>query len=130
MNFGKWNDLIHNEYEQIKRIAFMLRIKSENVCVMPDDQTAQINGTEGIYNVTLDSCTCYDFVSRELPCKHVYRLAYELGKLNDLPKVDRRIAKSFQENIPNEIERYKEFYLNGAISIEKFIKIANALQSK
>lgn len=31
------------------------------------------------YHVTLDSCTCPDFTYRRTPCKHMYRLALEVG---------------------------------------------------
>lgn len=129
MTFGNWNDDVHNDYEQIKRIAFMQRIKSENVTVFADN-TARIVGTDGVYKVTLDSCTCYDFESRHLPCKHMYKLASELGYLTDLPKPDRKAAKAFKDNISTEIDHFKELYFAGAISIEKFNKIVNALLSK
>lgn len=129
MTFGVWNDDIHKNYEQIKRIAFMQRIKPENVTIL-SDSTAEIIGTDGVYQVTLNSCTCYDFESRHLPCKHMYKLASELGYLSDLPKIDRKAAKAFKENIPAEIDHYKDLYFSGAISIEKFNKIVNALLSK
>lgn len=32
-----------------------------------------------VYHTTLTSCTCPDFAERQLPCKHMYRLAEELG---------------------------------------------------
>lgn len=32
-----------------------------------------------IYNVSLSHCNCRDFRERHLPCKHIYRLALELG---------------------------------------------------
>ncbi|SHJ75294.1 SWIM zinc finger family protein [Tepidibacter formicigenes] len=130
MNFGNWDNSIHEYCEQIKRIAFMQRIKPENVYVDFEQKTAEIIGSRGTYNTTLNSCTCYDFETRQLPCKHIYRLAFELGFLDDLPKINRKASKAFKDNIQNEIERYKEYYLNGAISIEKFNKIVNALQSK
>lgn len=130
MNFGNWDSSIHENHEQIKRIAYMQRIKPENVSVNSAQKTAEIIGSSGSYDVSLDNCTCYDFQTRQLPCKHMYRLAFELGFLDDLPKVNRKASKSFKDNIPEEIARYKEYYLNGAISIEKFIKIINALQSK
>ncbi len=47
-----------------------------------------------IYDTTLQSCTCPDFTSTQLPCKHMYRLFYEanitetestLGIIRDLP---------------------------------------------
>ena len=130
MNFGNWDESVHNDYEQIKRIAFMQRIKPENVTVYPEDQTAVIEGSDGTYDVTLNNCTCVDFAMRKLPCKHIYRLASELGYLDDLPKPDRAAAKAFKENLPSEIDRFKELYFSGAISIEKFNKIVNALTSK
>lgn len=130
MNFGNWEENVHNDYEQIKRIAFMQRIKPENVTIFPEKQSAKIIGSDGIYDVTLNSCTCYDFEARQLPCKHIYRLASELGYLDDLPKANRAAAKAFKESIPAEIEHYKDLYFSGAISIEKFNKIINALLSK
>ena len=33
------------------------------------------------YTVTLNSCTCSDFQNRNVICKHMYRLALELGLL-------------------------------------------------
>lgn len=41
-------------------------------------QSAQFKGSSQ-YTVTLDSCPCGDFRRRKLPCKHMYRLAHELG---------------------------------------------------
>lgn len=39
-----------------------------------------IIGTTGEkYNVFLDHCSCPDFKKRQKPCKHMYRLALELG---------------------------------------------------
>ena len=130
MNFGNWNETLHNDYEQIKRIVFSQRIKSENVTVDTSTQSAEIVGRDGTYDVTLESCTCFDFESRQLPCKHMYYLAHELGYLDDLPKINRKAAKAFKDNLPTEIERFRELYLSGAISGEKFNKIVNALTSK
>lgn len=130
MNFGNWDDNVHNDYEQIKRIAFMQRIKPENVTVYPEKQSAEIIGTDGIYKVTLNSCTCHDFKMQQLPCKHIYRLASELGYLEDLPSLNRKAAKAFKDTLPAEINHFKELYFSGAISIEKFNKIVNALTSK
>ena len=130
MNFGNWEEIVHNDYEQIKRVAFMQRIKPENVTIYPEKQSAKIIGTDGTYNVTLNSCTCHDFEARQLPCKHIYKLASELGYLEDLPKPSRKAAKAFKENLSSEIDHFKELYFSGAISIEKFNKIVNALLSK
>ena len=44
-------------------------------------ETARFSSTTDIpyYNTSLSQCNCYDFQERRLPCKHMYRLAAELG---------------------------------------------------
>ncbi len=129
MNFGNWEENVHTDYEQIKRIAFSQRITSENVTVDTQKETAVITGRDGTYDVSLNHCTCYDFDSRQLPCKHIYRLASDLGLL-EMPKPSRKAAKEFKDHVQDDVDHYKELYFNGAISIEKFNKIVNALLSK
>lgn len=107
----------------------MQTIKPDKVTISPEEQTAKIVGSDGTYDVTLNSCTCHDFQMRQLPCKHIYKLAFELGYF-ELPKINHAAATAFKESIPSEIERLKELYFNGAISIDKFNKIVNALLSK
>lgn len=56
---------------------------SQNMKIKPPfDISARIlsNATES-YQVTLHSCTCKDFAMRRQPCKHMYRLAAEVGAL-------------------------------------------------
>lgn len=131
MTFGNWNESVHDDLEQYKRLSSMQDIKTENITVFPEKQCAQITGSEKEpYDVTLNSCTCRDFTLRHLPCKHIYRLASELGYLDDLPKPDKTAAKAFEENVPSEIDRFKDAYFNGAISLKKFTKIVAALKSK
>ena len=44
--------------------------------------TATIHSKSGNeYKTTLESCTCTDFERRKSPCKHMYRLAAEIGAL-------------------------------------------------
>lgn len=130
IKFGDWPPSIHGDFDQLKRIAYSRRIKPENVALDVEHKSAKITGTDGVYDVTLDNCTCYDFQARQLPCKHMYRLAFELGTLSNMPKVNRKAVKAFKNSIPDEIERFKRLYLCGAISLEKLIKIVNALNSK
>lgn len=44
-----------------------------------DSGTGHFRGTDSDYQTTLKSCTCMDFQRRAFPCKHMYRLAHELG---------------------------------------------------
>ncbi len=130
MDFGKWDSSIHKEVEQLKRISTAMKIKESDIEINSEEQTAKINGSDGVYDVTLDSCTCKDFSIRQLPCKHIYRLASELNLVDELPTIDKVAAEEFKATIPDEIARFKTLYENGAISLEKLIKISNALSSK
>lgn len=44
-----------------------------------DTGTGHFRGTDSDYRTTLKNCTCMDFQRRAFPCKHMYRLAHELG---------------------------------------------------
>lgn len=129
MTFGKWEESIHNNLEQLKRIASANGLKPAQVQVNKENKSAIIQGSgSSPYKVTLNNCTCFDFESRELPCKHMYRLALELNLLTDLPALNKQASKSFNENVQSDIDHYFELYKTGAISLDKFIKIATALQ--
>lgn len=130
MEFGKWDSSIHKEVEQLKRISTASKIKAGDIVIDADEHIAQIKGSDGIYDVSLDSCTCMDFSIRRLPCKHIYRLASELNLVDELPTINKAAAEAFKATIPNEIARFRTLYENGAISLEKFVKISNALSSK
>lgn len=83
----KWTDWplkLHTEEEQIKRIE-----ESFNVDLYDIETISQAATAENGYNVSLTKCTCMDFNTRKLPCKHIYRLAYILEKLK-LPRIAKR----------------------------------------
>lgn len=44
--------------------------------------TGMFKGEHGQYTTTLTGCSCGSFIRDRLPCKHMYRLAYELGIYN------------------------------------------------
>lgn len=132
MTFGKWDSSIHEEIDQIKRINTSKQIKPKNIKILDIiSLTAIMIGSDGdLYEVSLDRCTCFDFTSRQLPCKHIYRLADEVGLLPKQPTLNPEEVATFKQNIPAEIARFKRLYESGAISVDKFIKIVNALNSK
>jgi hypothetical protein len=45
------------------------------------NKTARFSSTSELphYDTSLSYCDCFDFQERALPCKHIYRLAAELG---------------------------------------------------
>ena len=64
---------IHAEYNQLKQQKNALKLKSDSIDF--DKHTAKI----GKCKVTLGKCTCFEFQKSHKPCKHMYRLAFELG---------------------------------------------------
>jgi DNA polymerase-3 subunit epsilon len=71
--FGPWDCRLHARPEQVKR---QQRARGLEDAVI---DRAAAAGTINGYAVTLDSCTCADFQGRKLPCKHIYKLYYELN---------------------------------------------------
>lgn len=81
--FSSEYDSLHAEPDQLKRVKSALNLKMDSVDL--ESQTGKIK----TYDVSLGKCTCMDFGRRRKPCKHIYRLAIELGIFNantDAPK--------------------------------------------
>lgn len=80
MNFGLWDNSIHADSEQLKRIATAKKADTTPSTIDHENKTAEFKGSgKSPYITTLDSCSCRDFFVRKLPCKHIYRLALELN---------------------------------------------------
>lgn len=62
--------------------------------------SCQIQGRSGnIYTASLTDCTCEDFRRHRTPCKHMYRLALELGLLASFD--DSSIRRSLEQHEKN-----------------------------
>lgn len=80
MTFCNWDKEIHNDEEQLKRIKRAESADMTPTSIDYENQTGVFKGSgKKPYEVSLDFCTCSDFRRRKLPCKHIYRLAMELG---------------------------------------------------
>lgn len=81
-----WNDTwkpeIHSTEYAVKRIKSAQSAKLTPVKIDHDDMYGYFQGSHGRYETFLDFCPCGDFIRSKLPCKHIYRLAIELGILN------------------------------------------------
>lgn len=64
---------LHVTEDQIKRQQNARSLQFHSI-----DRDAR-TGKIKTYKVSLDGCTCMDFLRRHKPCKHMYRLAAELG---------------------------------------------------
>lgn len=70
------------EYDHVKNPRLKSAITDKMSFVTVPSVHADIQGKSGnTYHVTLNSCTCPDYTSRHIPCKHMYRLALQVGLL-------------------------------------------------
>ena len=80
------------------------------VSISVENQCGVFSGKSGVYNTRLEECECRDFERRGYPCKHMYRLAYELGQYKleaveaDSAQIKKRItptdrAEAFEKNV-------------------------------
>jgi hypothetical protein len=126
MSFGNWDTQTHDSVDQLKRICSARKISANKIVVDSSNQTAIVYGSAATpYNVTLNHCDCGDFAVRGLPCKHIYRLALDLGFLSELPAYSKELAK--EVDFDKEIERYHALYVNGALSAENYVKLAETI---
>lgn len=74
--FGIWTKEELSRQGQEERYR---RSNNNNMKIISTDDSTGITlivGTQGVvYDVTLNSCNCPDFMHRRLPCKHIYLLA-------------------------------------------------------
>lgn len=126
MSFANWDDDLHQNYEQIKRINSAKSISSSKITLNNEKETAIFVGSGSEpYVTTLNDCDCVDFIRRGLPCKHIYRLALELGYLNNLPKYNKRLTREI--DFTPDLKRYYELYLEGAIAAEDYVKLVEII---
>ena len=94
MNFSDYDSTFHSDPEQAKRIKSASSAKLTPLSVDFTTKTALFQGSTTQYDVSLDFCPCGDFRRRKLPCKHIYRLAMELGLYKHEYKSDVSQSKS------------------------------------
>lgn len=71
--FDSENKSFHSDTDQLKRQKSALSLKMNSV-----NSDLKIGSIKS-YSVSLENCSCTDFVRRHKPCKHMYRLAMDLG---------------------------------------------------
>lgn len=123
--FVKWPASIHNAADQKKRIESAKSSKTTPDSIDKEEKSGVFAGSgKKPYMTTLDSCTCGDFFHRQLPCKHMYRLAIELGLLNEPVEVgvNKNILDRQQftlEDVVAELENMTEI---AQLKLEEIIK--------
>ena len=76
----RWSHEEHDEEEQRRRFWRGVREVGSPETINFKSRNARFIGSEGNrYKTSLHRCDCMDFSKRELPCKHMYRLANMLS---------------------------------------------------
>lgn len=114
----KWADFYDDEYAQ-KRIKSAKSAKLTPVSIDEENLCGVFTGSHGRYLTSLEGCPCGDFRRAKRPCKHMYRLAMELGLLDVTYKSDssqrvlsKKESATFEESIfliesfSEELQRY------------------------
>lgn len=83
--WNKWSSDVHETLDAQKRIVSAQKADLTPILLNRDDCMAYFQGGHGRYETFLDYCPCGDFHRRKLPCKHIYRLAMELGLIEGNP---------------------------------------------
>jgi len=78
-SWPEWDDSIHADKAQIIRQGRSITYPFD-FTIKKRKKTGIFSSTSDLpfYTTTLSECSCYDFQTRKLPCKHIYRLAVEL----------------------------------------------------
>ena len=131
MDKGFFTDICtvdHESPDQIKRQQKALSQANNPFEIDKESKTGKFYGSKNkIYETTLEHCTCVDFGIRKLPCKHIYKLAYELNIIN-LPETladndsenNKNKAKSLIKNLSREAkEILRDFMYSHKKIIEK-----------
>ena len=122
-----WDESIHWDFEQVKRMDSAKKLLKDIVSEYPDGSIAIQGSSSDPYIVSLAECTCTDYLFRNLPCKHIYCLAYKKGIIDDSTLPDLKKKKDRAFDTASEIERYKQLFLAGELTADAYVKICTAL---
>lgn len=110
----------------MKRLKNARAIKASAITVDRNNQSAEISGSAAEpYRADLSGCSCPDFALQRKPCKHMIRLAIELGFEFDNPVFDTKKAAAY--DMQAEIQHFYELWMNGTIHQDVYIDCIVAL---
>lgn len=84
-----WEEKTHTTEHAKKRIELAKEPELTPIEVDATNMRACFSGNHGKYTAFLDDCSCEDFRRNRLPCKHIYRLAIELGAMEGAAESNR-----------------------------------------
>lgn len=113
--WSDWDDSIHSDEAQISRQGRAMTYPFD-FKINKKQKQGTFSSTSDLpfYTTTLTSCNCYDFQGRKLPCKHIYRLAVELGLIEiisrgyDRARVEEIKNSDDVDSMPEQIKRIEK----------------------
>lgn len=129
--WNKWTVSLHNEKSQANR-----RERAKSSQYIPIKlYTEKLEGvfkasendgeSEAYYLTTLEDCECLDYMRNGKPCKHMYRLAHELG-ICDLSATPGVSTDNVRPSGNSEVEKYE--YKKPTARVETFIETPRVSQ--
>lgn len=98
---------------QIERMKRAVEIRRSMLSFDEVNKRATFVGRKGeVYETTLESCTCMDFIRRGFPCKHMYCLFQRLGIMS-LEQIDPQVKDRAEtiERIVNSLSSDEQYEL-------------------
>lgn len=124
ISFSTWPSEIHDTPDQQTRIASATSSKTTPSSVNRISQSATFAGSGALpYLTTLSSCSCGDFLRRHLPCKHIYRLAIELGAMEGIAQsgINKNILRSIQISLEDAVAELENQTDEAQLEIKRFL---------
>lgn len=128
MKFGLW-EIPEDEYaSECAAYERAVKMKPGDITFDLENQTSTTQGSAADpYATTLESCTCEIFFFKKgLPCKHMIRLAVELGYSFDVPEFDPYAAADY--DITEDVERLTARWRSGQLTLEALQSCVSALK--
>lgn len=122
--FFEWDESVHMIPDQQKRLVSAKSSKTTPSNIDRDNMTGVFPGSgANPYRTTLISCTCGDFMRRRLPCKHIYRLAIELGIVNEKAEtgVNKNTLKASQITLKDAVAELEKLTDDAQHIVEGFL---------
>ena len=129
MFFGPF-EISDSEYvDKARSLERAKEIKASNIkSIDLEAKNACIEGSDGtVYSVSLEQCSCPDYQRHQSVCKHMIRLALDLGNAFDVPQFDPYKAAGY--NVQDDIALLTKRWENGELTLDALSKCIAALNS-
>lgn len=124
-----WSKETHETEFAQKRIKSAKSAKLTPIKIDKEDLYGYFQGSHGRYETFLDSCPCGDFIRNKLPCKHIYRLAIELGLMNENTESDKNAIptpKKERVSLDEQIDIVESLSINAQFRLAQIAACVNS----